>query len=338
VSVMHKTLWPSEFLVYVLSFPRCTWRLLLSLALITVNAVASGQQSEPQINVQLQSMTKEEFKRINEDIILVNPLGHCLAWLAFDTKNITTPVAIYDLWKGGQVMKINNGFVYSVETSDIDTTENFRKKKSVYIGFLQNLSYVKNIYGHERSSLLKNGYTFLVDSKNLKISAKKKKCTFANAQCRKYAGDFSMSISSLNGGLNKLLFEIPIGRLMIEDMCPVARGNGARNSPLRELSGLVEQSNLGRSSEKDYLNDLAANGIRQSWLKPYITIKTYLVLAFFFLLGLFLVATKVNAFDPDAPNYGHSFLTRSVAGEGFTYFGKTVSTFTTRILGSQLEF
>lgn len=55
----------------------------------------------------------------------------------------------------------------------------------------------------------------------------------------------------------------------------------------------------------------------------------YLVLALLCMSSVVFFATKVNAFDPDAPNYGHSFLTRSVAGEGFTYFGKTVSAFTT---------
>jgi hypothetical protein len=246
---------------------------LLSLAIITVNAIAFGQQSEPQINVQLQSMTKEEFKRINEDIIRVNPLGHCLAWLAFDTENIATPIAIYDLWKEGAIMKIDSGFVFSAGAITVDATELSRNKDGITFGFFQELSNVSNFYEKSKKSPSKNRYEISLRSKNLKISAKKTKCTFANAQCRKYAGDFALSVNSVNEGTYKLLTETPAGLLMIEDMCPAARGNGARNSPLRELAGLVEQSNLGRSSEKDYLNDLAANGIRQSWLKPYITLQ-----------------------------------------------------------------
>ena len=57
-------------------------------------------------------------------------------------------------------------------------------------------------------------------------------------------------------------------------------------------------------------------------------IRTYLMLTSLCVSSLIFFVTKVNAFDPDAPNYGHSFLTRSVAGEGFSYFGKTVSAFT----------
>jgi hypothetical protein len=56
-------------------------------------------------------------------------------------------------------------------------------------------------------------------------------------------------------------------------------------------------------------------------------IRTYSTLALLCSLSLFFLTTKVKTFDPDAPNYGHSFLTRSVAGGGFTYFGKMIPPF-----------
>ena len=64
-------------------------------------------------------------------------------------------------------------------------------------------------------------------------------------------------------------------------------------------------------------------------------IRTYLLVASLCVLCLTFFVTKVNAFDPDAPNYGHSFLTRSVAGEGFSYFGKTVSAFTATFVAEE---
>lgn len=218
-------------------------------------------------------MTAEEFKRMNTEIIREHPMGQCLAWLAFDTENIATPIAIYDLWKDGAIMRTDSGFVFSARAITVDATEISRHKDGITYGFFQEFSDVFNFYEKSKNPPQKNKHEFSLRSKNLKISAKKKKCTFANAKCRKYAGDFVLSVGSLNEGIYKLSTETPVGRLMIEDMCPVARSNGARNSPLRELSGLVEQSNLGRMSEKDYLNDLAANGIRQSWLKPYTTLQ-----------------------------------------------------------------
>jgi hypothetical protein len=30
-----------------------------------------------------------------------------------------------------------------------------------------------------------------------------------------------------------------------------------------------------------------------------------------------LVSTSLRAFDPDAPDYGHSYVTRSIAGQGY---------------------
>jgi hypothetical protein len=164
------------------------------------------------------------------------------------------------------MMKINSGLVFSGTGGPIDST-----KKS--FGFLQELVYESKFYNENKKFLSKNGYAFSLNTDHLKTVLKKKKCTFANAKCRKYSGEFSLSVSSLNEGTYKLLTKTPIGRLMIEDMCPVARASGSRYSPVRELAGLVEQSSLGRRSEKDYLNDLAANGIRQSWLKPYITLQ-----------------------------------------------------------------
>jgi hypothetical protein len=271
--VIHKTPRLSQALTSIFPMSVFKWSLLLSLVLISTARNASAQPNEPQLNFELQSMSAEELKRFNEEIVRTHPFGNCLAWLAFDGKSVTTPVAIYDLWKDGAIININNGFLYSARAITVDATEMVRNKGGIAFALFQEFSYVSNFYEKSRNSSSKNKYEISLRSENLKISTKKKKCTFAHAQCRKYAGDFSLSVSSLNEGAYKLLTVVPVGRLMIEDMCPVARGNGARDSPLRELSGLVEQSNLGRRSEKDYLNDLAANGIRQSWLKPYITLQ-----------------------------------------------------------------
>jgi hypothetical protein len=273
VSVIHKTPQLSQVLTSIFPMSVFKWSWLLCLVLTSTARNASAQPNEPQLNVELQSMSAEELKRFNAEIVRTHPFGNCLAWLAFDEKNVTTPVAIYDLWKDGAIMKINNRFVHSARAITVDATEISRNQGGIAYAFFQEFSYVTNFYEKSKRPSSKNKYEFSLRTENLKISTKEKKCTFANAQCRKYAGDFSLSVSSLNEGAYKLLTVVPVGRLMIEDMCPVARGNGARNSPLRELSGLVEQSNLGRSSEKHYLNDLAANGIRQSWLKPYITLQ-----------------------------------------------------------------
>lgn len=255
-----------DLLVFIRSTRIFMQYLFLALPLIFFHGFVLGQQNVPQIDIQVESMTIDELKKIYAEIVREHPTGQCLAWLAFDKENIATPIAIYDAVYGGAMMKVNSGLVFSVTGAPLNST--IRS-----FGFLQELAYVSKFYYKNREFLSKNEYFFALNTDHLKTVAKKKKCTFANAKCRKYSGEFSLSVSSLNEGKYKLLTEIPIGLLMIEDMCPVARGSGSRYSPVRELSGLVEQSNLGRMSEKDYLNDLAANGIRQSWLKPNTTMQ-----------------------------------------------------------------
>jgi hypothetical protein len=47
-----------------------------------------------------------------------------------------------------------------------------------------------------------------------------------------------------------------------------------------------------------------------------------------------LVSTSLKAFDPDAPDYGHSYITRSVAGQGYNGWGKSVPEFTATLVAS----
>ena len=40
------------------------------------------------------------------------------------------------------------------------------------------------------------------------------------------------------------------------------------------------------------------------------------------------VSFRTSAFDPDSPVYGHTFLTKSIAANGFSFNGKSVPEFT----------
>jgi hypothetical protein len=75
--------------------------LFLALSLFCTHGFVLGQQSKPQIDIQVESMTIDELKQIYAEIVREHPRGQCLAWLAFDTKNTNTPIAIYDAVYGG---------------------------------------------------------------------------------------------------------------------------------------------------------------------------------------------------------------------------------------------
>jgi hypothetical protein len=47
-----------------------------------------------------------------------------------------------------------------------------------------------------------------------------------------------------------------------------------------------------------------------------------------------LASTSLKAFDPDAPDYGHSYITRSIAGQGYAGWGKSVPEFTATLVAS----
>jgi hypothetical protein len=47
-----------------------------------------------------------------------------------------------------------------------------------------------------------------------------------------------------------------------------------------------------------------------------------------------LASTSLKAFDPDEADYGHSYITRSIAGQGYKGWGKSVPEFTATLVAS----